>query len=70
VKEPNRGTCTPGDLKREIGLTMETFNLFSGETDEGPPEASGYRCRAEYPDDEQVGIWAGEARYVLDRPTT
>ncbi len=25
---------------------METFNLFSGETDEGPPEASGYRCRA------------------------
>jgi uncharacterized cupin superfamily protein len=25
---------------------METFNLFSGETDEGPSEAPGYRCRA------------------------
>jgi uncharacterized cupin superfamily protein len=25
---------------------METFNLFSGETDEGPPDAPGYRFRA------------------------
>jgi uncharacterized cupin superfamily protein len=25
---------------------MGVFNLFSGETDEGPPEAPGYRCRA------------------------
>jgi uncharacterized cupin superfamily protein len=25
---------------------MQTFNLFSGETDEGPPESPGYRCRA------------------------
>ena len=25
---------------------METFNLFSGETDEGPPEAPGYLYRA------------------------
>ncbi len=144
---------------------METFNLFDGETDEGPAEAPGYRCRAarvgaklgavhlgmsiydlpageaigpyhfewtdeewlivlegqvtirtpeservldrgevvcfpagpagahqvrnatevtarvailstknefgivEYPDDEQVGIWAGDTHYVLDRPT-
>jgi len=27
-------------------MAMQTFNLFSGETDEGPPEAPGYRCRA------------------------
>jgi hypothetical protein len=25
---------------------MEAFNLFSGETDEGPPDAPGYRYRA------------------------
>jgi hypothetical protein len=23
----------------------------------------------EYPEDKKVGIWAGEAHYMLDRPT-
>jgi quercetin dioxygenase-like cupin family protein len=47
LKERNRGDCALGQSERGgSGLTMETFNLLSGETDEGPSEAPGCRCRA------------------------
>ncbi len=45
---------------------METFNLFGDETDEGPPEAPGYRCRAA-----RIGPKLGAARLgmsVYDLP--
>ncbi len=45
---------------------METFDLFSGETDEGPQEEPGYRCRAA-----RVGSKVGASRLgmsVYDLP--
>jgi len=45
---------------------METFNLFNGETDEGPLQAPGYSCRAA-----RVGSKLGAARLgmsVYDLP--
>jgi hypothetical protein len=47
---------------------METFNLFR------PVRVAIFSTMnefgiVEYPEDEKVGIWAGETHYMLDGPT-
>jgi len=47
MEEQNLGhALTLSGRTRRILRPVETFNLFSGQTDQGPPDKEGYRCTA------------------------